>query len=86
MTLVSQNFRNNKPLPKYLSDRKLKMSAVFTFEIKDAKKNKIFNILKACFFVMGAPMDIIFDLFLCDASKKYNFAIFFQDVAKIILI
>ena len=39
------------------------MSAVFTFEIKDAKKNKIFNILKGRFFVMGAPMDMIFDLF-----------------------
>ena len=39
------------------------MSAVFTFEIKDAKKNKIFNILKGRFFVMGAPMDMIFGLF-----------------------
>ena len=63
LTLISQNFRNNKPLPKYLTDRKLKMSAVFIFEIKDAKKDKIFNFLKGRFFVMGAPMDMIFDLF-----------------------
>ena len=69
-----------------MTDGKLKMSAVFIFEIKDAKKDKIFNFLKGRFFVMGAPMDMIFDLFLCGASKKYNFAIFFQDIAKIILI
>ena len=39
------------------------MSAVFIFEIKDAKKDKIFNFLKDSFFVMGAPMDMIFGLF-----------------------
>ena len=39
------------------------MSAVFIFEIKDAKKDKIFNFLKGRFFVMGAPMDMIFGLF-----------------------
>ena len=50
-------------MPKYFSDRKLKMSAVFTFEIKDAKKDKVFNFLKGRFFVMGAPMDMIFDFF-----------------------
>ena len=50
-------------MPKYLADRKLKMPAVFIFEIKDAKKDKIFNFLKGCFFVMGAPIDMIFDLF-----------------------
>ena len=58
MTLIGQKFRNNKPLPKYLADRKLKMSAVFIFEIKNAKKDKIFNFLKGRFFVMGAPMDM----------------------------
>ena len=63
MTLISQNFRNNKPLPKYLTDRKLKMSAVFIFEIKDAKKDKIFNFLKDRFSVMGGPMDVIFGVF-----------------------
>ena len=39
------------------------MSAIFIAEIKDAKKDKFFNFLKSRFFVMGAPMDIIFDLF-----------------------
>ena len=63
LTLVSQNFRNNKPLPKYLTDRKLKMWAVLFFEIKDTKKDKIFNFLKGRFFVMGAPTDMIFGLF-----------------------
>ena len=38
------------------------MSAVFIFEIKDAKKDKVLNCLKGRFFVMGAPMDMIFDL------------------------
>ena len=33
------NIGNNKPLPKYLIDGKLKISAVFIFEIKDAKKD-----------------------------------------------
>ena len=50
-------------MPKYLTDRKLKMSAVFIFEIKDAKKDKILNFLKGRFFVMGTPMDMIFGLF-----------------------
>ena len=39
------------------------MSAVFIFEIKDAKKDKIFNILKGCLSVMVGPMDMIFGLF-----------------------
>ena len=39
------------------------MSVVLIFELKDAKKDKIFNILKGRFFVMGAPMDMIFDFF-----------------------
>ena len=49
------------------------MSAVSIFEIKDAKKGR--------FFVISAPMGIILGLFfryLCEASKKYNFAIFFK--------
>ena len=68
------NFSNNwlllvkisetiKPLPKYSTDRKLEMSAVSIFEIKDTKKDKTFNFLKVRFFVMGAPMDMIFGLF-----------------------
>ena len=39
------------------------MSAVFIFEIKDGKKDNIFNFLKGRFFVMGASMDMIFGLF-----------------------
>ena len=39
------------------------MPAVFIFEIKDAKKDKIFNFLKGCFSVTGAPTDMIFGLF-----------------------
>ena len=39
------------------------MSAVFIFEIKDAKKDKIFNFLKGRFSVMGGPIDMIFRLF-----------------------
>ena len=40
------------------------MSAVFIFEIKGAKRGKIFNFLKGRFSVMGGPMDLIFDVFL----------------------
>ena len=39
------------------------MSAVFIFEIKGTKKDKIFNFLKGRFSVMGGPMDMIFGLF-----------------------
>ena len=60
---MSQIFRNNKPLPKYLTNRKLKMSAVYIFEIKGAKKDKIFDFLKSHFTVMGGPMDMILGVF-----------------------
>ena len=86
MILISQNFRNDKPLPKYFTNRKLK--AVFIFEIKDGKKDKIFNFLKGCFFIMGAPMDVIFGL-SSDIYVRLSKSItsqFFQDIAKIILI
>ena len=39
------------------------MSAVFIFEIKGAKKDKIFNFLKGSFSVMRGPMDMIFGVF-----------------------
>ena len=39
------------------------MSAVIIFEIKDAKEDKLLNVIKGRFFVMGAPMDMIFALF-----------------------
>ena len=57
------------------------MSAVFVFEIKDAKKDKIFNFLKGRFSVMGDPMDMIYwRVFrdLCKASKKYTLAFFLK--------
>ena len=48
---------------KYLTDRKLKMSPVFVSEIKDDKKDKIFNFLKGSFSVMSVPMGMIFGVF-----------------------
>ena len=39
------------------------MSTIFIFEIKGAKKDKMFNFLKGCFSVMGGPMDVIFGVF-----------------------
>ena len=45
-----------------MTDRKLKMSAVFIFEIKSAKKNNVFNFLKGRFSVMGRPMNVIFSV------------------------
>ena len=38
------------------------MLAILVFEINSAKKDKIFNFLKGCFFVMNGPIDIIFDM------------------------
>ena len=46
-----------------MTDRKSKMSPVFVFEIKDAKKDKIFSSLNGSFSVMRVPMDMIFDVF-----------------------
>ena len=39
------------------------MSPVFVFEIKDAKKDKVFNFLKGSFSVMRVPMDMVFGVF-----------------------
>ena len=81
-------FRNNKPLPRYLTHRKLKMSAVLIFELKGAKKDKIFNLLKDRFSVMGDPMDVIFRVF-SEAYVRLLKSItseFFQDIAKAIAI
>ena len=75
---MSQNFRNNKPLPKYLTDRKLKISALFIFEIK-RQKGQNFQFFKWLFLRNGCPYGYDFWLvfrYLCEASKKYNFAIF----------
>ena len=39
------------------------MSAISIFEIKDTKKDKLFNFLKGCSSVMRGPMDMIFGVF-----------------------
>ena len=39
------------------------MSVSFIFEIKGAKKDKIFNFLKGSFSVMRGPMGMIFGVF-----------------------
>ena len=63
LTLICQIFASNKPLPKYLTNGKLKMSAVFIFDIKGTKIEKIFNFLKGRLSVMAAPMDMVFGVF-----------------------
>ena len=50
-------------MQKYLPDRKLKMSAVFIFEKKSAKKDNIFNFLKGSFSVMRGLMSMVFGVF-----------------------
>ena len=57
------------------------MSVIFIFEIKGAKKDKMFNFLTGSFSVMRGPIDMIFwRIFrhLCEVSNKYNFARFFS--------
>ena len=64
-----------------MTDRKLKMSVVFIFEIKGAKKDKIFNFSKSHFSVMGGPMVVIFGVFSDNyvrLLKKYNFSVSFK--------
>ena len=46
-----------------MTDRKLKMSAVFIFEIKGTKEDNIFNFLKGSFSVIRGPMDMVFVVF-----------------------
>ena len=50
-------------MPKCLTDGKLKILAVFIFEIKGAKNDKIFDFPKSRFSLMAGPMDIIFGVF-----------------------
>ena len=67
-----------------MTDKKLKMSVAFIFEIKGAKKDNIFNFLKGSFSVMRGTTDIIFGVF----SEAYVGLLtsitsqFFQDIAK----
>ena len=65
MAVICEISRNNKLLLKYLTDRKLKTSSVFVFEMKDTKKDKMFNFLRDSFSVMRVPMamDMIFGVF-----------------------
>ena len=50
-------------MPKYLTDRKLKISNIFIFEIKGAEKNKIFNFIKGSISVVRGPVDMTFGIF-----------------------
>ena len=72
----------------YLTDRKLKISTVFIFGIKGAKKAKIFHFLKGRFFVMGGTMNVIFGVFSDTFARllKSITSHFFQDIAKVIII
>ena len=71
-------------MPKYLTDRKLKMSLSFIVEIKGAKKDKIFNFLKGSFSVMRGPMGMIFGVFSETYARLLKSIVFFQDIAKVI--
>ena len=57
------------------------MSTIFNFEIKGAKKNKIFQFIKGCFLINASSCGYGFwRIFrdLCKTSNKYNFAVFFK--------
>ena len=75
------------------------MSALFVFEIKDAKKAKILNYLTAIKFYLNLFKQPFlhkgwsygYDFWhvfrdQCETSKKYDFAIFSQNIAKVITI
>ena len=71
-----------------MTDRKLKMSAVFIFEIKGVKKEKKISFLKGSFYVMRSPMDMIFGMFLETYVRLLTSITsqFFQDIAKVMTI
>ena len=55
------------------------MSAVSIFEIKGAKKDKIFNFFKGNFSVMRGPVDFLCVFRdLCEAFIKYKIKFFFK--------
>ena len=62
-SLLYIKFSETIKLPKYLTDKKLKISAVSISEIKGTKKDKIFHFFKSSFSVMHVPMDMIFGVF-----------------------
>ena len=59
-----------------MTDRKLKMSALFIFEIKGAKKDNISSFLKGSFSVMRGPMDMIFGVFSDTYARLLTFVAF----------
>ena len=65
------------------------MSVIFIFEIKGAKKDKMFNFLTGSFSVMRGPIDMIFGVF-SDTYVRFLTSItspgFFQDMTKLITI
>ena len=67
-----------------MTDRKLKMSAFFIFEIKDAKRDRIFNFLKGRFSIMSGPMDMVFSTFSKNNVRllKYITSQFFSIYSK----
>ena len=70
-----------------MTDEKLKMSALFVFEIKGTKKAKIFNFLNDCFSIMGDPMDTIFGVFseiIVRLLKSIILHFFSENIAKVI--
>ena len=71
-------------MPKYLTDRKLKMSAFFIFEMKRAKTDRTFNFLMDRFSVMSGPMDMVFGVFSKTNVKllKYITSQFFSKYSK----
>ena len=77
-------------MTKYLINGKLKTSGFFIFEIKRAKMDKIFNLLKDRFSVMSSPMDMIFGMFsntnvrLLKNIISQFFSNFFKNIAKVI--
>ena len=66
------------------------MSAVFIFQIKGAKKDKIFNFLQGFICIIAGMifgiMDMIFGMFSETYARllKSIIQIFFQDIAKVI--
>ena len=57
------------------------MSALFLFEIKLTKKDKIFNFLKGCFSAVRGPMNMIFGMF-SETNVILLKSVFFQSFSK----
>ena len=66
----------------------MKKSAVFLFEIKGIKKDKIFNYLKGSTSVTRDPMDMIFGEFSETYVRLLTSIIshYFEDIVKLITI